>query len=453
MKDSNIDARVFGVALVLALVAAVIASLIPALRLSKVDLQQDLKQGERQSHGGRTGLVRNILVAWQAGLAVVLLAVTGMAISSVVRAWKRTKGFDPHNVVTMGLVLPQRQYPKARQRAALLSRVLEGLQAIPGVTDAAASSTCDPARGFNRGVFVVTRGNPVPSGPNSMVAYCGVTSSYFRVFHIALERGSFPASWDIAAAPALAIVNETLARRYFPGQDAVGKEITVAPFYDTNASLSAVSKLEIVGVAQDVTVLWTGWPEIFVPEMRESTEDFTLMFRSRSDPRALIPLARRAVRDVDPDQAVFRAATEEQALAESWATPGLITFLLLGFGTISLMLAAAGTFGVVSYAVTCRTHEIGIRMTLGAQPATILRAITIQGMKWVLLGLVLGGAVAFPVSRLAVGDLSWLPNVRSVTALGLAGVAVVLFGVALLACYLPARRAAKVDPMLALRHE
>jgi predicted permease len=453
VTQSKVDLRVLAVALALSLLTAVVASTLPAIRLSSADLQHGLKEGTSRSGGPAGGPLRGVLVAWQAGLAIVLLVVTGMAIAGVARARSKAMGFDPHNVLTFKLLLPKQQYKNPQQRAAFFGQVFENLRAIPGVEDVASSSSCDPPGGNGQFVFVVGAGRTAISrSPESMAEYCRVTLDYIRLFRIPLLRGNFPPSWNNPGAEHTALVNEAFARQYFPSHNPIGKEISTSAVSGPGAALGIGTPLAIVGVVGDTRLLSKPWPVIYTPEGL-GPQGVMMVLRTQTSPQRFIPLVRHVVHQVDENQAVVDVRTEMQSFSEAWATTNLVTFLLVAFGGLALLLVTIGTYGVVSYSVAQRTREIGIRMALGASRLRTLRWVVARGLSWVLAGLALGSVVGFRVGRVAASHLLFIPDVRSVTLLGVISVAAVIALSATFACLIPARRATKVDPMVALRHE
>jgi len=374
---------------------------------------------------------------------LVLLIGAGLLIQSLLRLQRVNPGFNPERVLTMELSLPRARYP-SDQRPAFFRRLVKRIHTLPGVSSVGAS-THIPLAGDNMNFMFFIEGRPFPEGKAPGADCRAVTPEYFSALGIPLVKGRVFSDRDGPEAPFVFVINEAMARRFFPNEDPLGKRMKVG-FSDLTG--------EIVGIVGDVKhasldaevkqEIYTSYDQTpFRPNM-------TLVTRARGDVMSIASAAQNEVRAVDKDQPVTRVRTMEAVVAGSVAQPRFRTLLLGLFGMMALLLAAVGIYGVISYAVTQRTQEIGIRIALGAQPRDVLRLVVRQGMAPALVGLGLGLIGALALTQL-MKDL--LFSVRPTDPATFALVALLLATVALLACYLPARRATKVDPIVALRCE
>jgi putative ABC transport system permease protein len=429
----------------ISLTTGILFGLAPALQASKLDLNESLKEGGRTSGGGgsRRGL-RGVLVVAEVALALVLLVGTGLMIKSFIRLLDVRPGFDPQNLLTMQLALPAARYAEDEQVLAFYGQLEERLKAQPGVEGVGFINYLPMAGSGGTATFVF-EGRPAPPAGQYPEANFRIASpDYFATMKIPLARGRNFNARDRADAPRVAVINETLARLYFPNEDPVGKRL-LRP--------DGTNPTEIIGVVGDVKHFGLedeaeGY--LYVPHAQNANGTLALVLRTKGDPQQLTALVRREVTALDKDQPVVDIKNMEQRVAETMSPRRLTVFLLGIFAAVAMLLAALGIYGVIAYSVTQRTHEFGIRMALGAQRGHIIRLVIGQGMWLVLVGLGVGLAGAFVVTRLMT---SLLFQVKPTDPLTFAAVAALLSGVALLACYIPARRATKVDPMVALRYE
>ncbi|HWP42569.1 MAG TPA: ABC transporter permease [Blastocatellia bacterium] len=442
LSQVGIDGRVLGFAFLISLATGIIFGLAPALQASQTDLSESLKEGGRSSSAGAgSQRLRRLLVVAEVALALALLVGAGLMIKSFVRLSEVETGFDSQNVLTAQITLPQSRYDDRQQQAAFFRQVLARIEALPGVESVGAASPL-PFTGDRLYSFIV-EGHPTDNVPSAN--YYAVSPDYFVTMGIPLLKGRFFTEADMAESPRVAIINETMARRYFPDEDPIGKRMNI-----TNGP--EVMR-EIVGVVGDVKQygLDTQSPaQMYEPYLQRPYPGMTLVVRAASEPAGLIDAVRREVLAVDKEQPIARAQTMEEIIAKSVAPRRFSVILLAAFAAVALTLAAVGIYGVMSYLISQRTHEIGVRMALGAGRRDVLRLVVGQGMRLALLGVGIGLLAAFALTRLME---SLLFGVSATDPLTYIVVALLLATSALLACYVPARRATKVDPLLALRYE
>ncbi|HEV2914607.1 MAG TPA: ABC transporter permease [Pyrinomonadaceae bacterium] len=448
----GIDGMALVFTLSVSLLAGIIFGLAPALQSSKPDLDSSLKEGGRHTTGVAGRRTRRILVKAEIALALVLLVGAGLMLKSFWRLLNTDSGFDPKNVLTARITLPESKYPQQQQVDAFYEQLLERIRALPGV-QSAATVTYLPLSGFNSNASFEIEGRPRASeGSEQNADYRMISEDYFRTMGIALVRGrSFEGS-DQEDAPGVVIINETMAHRFWPDEDPLGKRI--------NLGVPGSPWLTIVGIVRDVKQ--RGLDDRPKPMMHflHSQNAYSkglgiwrqssLVIRTASEPLALSSAVKSAVQTMDKDLPVARIQTMQQVLDRSVSQPRFTMLLLVMFAVVALLLAAVGVYGVMAYSVTQRTHEIGIRMALGARRSDVIRLIVGQGIKLALVGVGLGMIGAFALTRVI---SSLLYNVSPTDPAVFAGVSVLLTMVSLLACFVPALRATRVDPVIALRDE
>ena len=451
---SFVDGAVFGFTLVVSLLTGVVAGLIPALQTSQVNLSDALKEGAGNAAASlRRGARRAMpaLVVGELALTLALSIGAGLLIKSFLRLRAVELGYDPENVLTMMVHLNSSKYPPgAPQQKAYYQELLARVKALPGV-EWVAISTGLPFTGISgRGPLTIEGRAPVPDSQKPLMEMNEISHDYFRAMGMRLRAGRAFTERDDETAPPVAIINETLARRYFPGEDPLGKRILAG--YPTPARAWT-----IVGVAPDLRRYGLEeevGPEFYRPYLQETGilgfVPVKLEVRAVGDSLNLAAAVRRQALAIDPDQPVFSMRTMERRLAESIA-PRRFQMMLFGvFAAVALAMATVGIYGVISHSVGRRAHEIGIRMALGAKPRDVLRMVVAQGMRLALIGLAIGLTGALALTRVM---SSLLFSVSPTDPATFAIVSLLLAGVAFLAIYFPARRATKVDPVVALRHE
>ncbi len=435
-------------ALGLSLAAALAFGLAPAILATPSNLQANIKEGGERT-GQRGGQhVRSVLAIAEVSLAMVLLVAGGLLIRSFGLVTSVNPGFDPNNVIEAEVSLPQFQYATPQQWTAFSNELLAHLQAQPGLQDSALAAPLPMDRqGEATFTFSIVGNPPLPPGKFPTADYATVSPDYFRVMRIPLLRGRFFSDQDSPSTPNVAIISETLARRYFPNEDPLGRQMRFGFPPNGNVPREIVG---IVGDVRDVALSRKPGPAMYVPFAQAPLYGGEVVVRSSLSASSVAAGIRQAVRSIDKNLPVTDIASLNDALGRSISQERLRTFLLGSFSAIALVLAAVGIFGVISYSASQRTHEIGIRIALGAGRRDVLRLILGQGTKLTLSGLGIGLVAAFLLTRLMA---SLLYSVSATDPVTFASVAVILLSAALTACYIPARRAMRVDPVVALKHE
>jgi len=445
----GMDWRVLVFTLLVSVTTGVLFGLVPALQTSRTDLTESLKEGGRGSgEGARRNRVRGLLVVSELAIAVVLLVGAGLLIQSLWRLRQVSPGFKSQNVLAFNLALPDLKYTTEKQ-AQFFQDLKAHMESLPGVQSAAVVEPL-PLGGDHFSLSFETEGRPIRKGDQPSADFFLVGPGYFRTMGIAQIKGRDFTDRDQHKSPQVIIVSETFARQFFPGEDPLGKRIKpgISTFENDKPQMR-----EIVGVVADVKNLSLGAepkPAFYEPHAQVPFSQMTVVLQTKSDPHSLITAVTNEVNSMDRELPVFGTKTMDEYLSASVAAPRFNTTLLAIFAAVALVLTIVGLYGVMSYSVAQRTNEIGIRMALGAQTSDVLSLIVRQGFKLVLLGLAIGLFGAFWLMRVIA---SLLFGVTAKDPLTFAAVAGLLAAVALLACYLPARRAARVDPMVALRYE
>ncbi len=448
MTTIHLDARVFGFTLLASLGGAILFGLVAGLKVSSTNTQPFLKQAAKTLTPSTHLLsLRNTLVAAEYALTLVLLISAGLLIKSFVRLMEVDPGFQPERVLIANLELPPTQYQTDTQMKEFHDSVMQRIASLPGVRAVGTVSYGLPM--YGGGLLGDFNIEGLPEPPHSMVNKLVVSSGYFRAMGIRIEEGREFDEHDGDKSQPVAIVSESVARRFWPKGEALGKHVHLgfegSPWYS------------IVGVAPDVKQMGLEKEAplaIYVPYSQAPRSFFlsfmTIVTRTDSDPLNMANALRRAVRAVDPNMPLFDVTSMEQLVYQSVSTPRFNAFLLTWFAGLALILAVVGIYGVTSYSVTQRTHEIGIRMALGAERVDVLRMVVRQGLRLLGLGTAIGVVCAFAVTKVL---RSMLFGVQHADALTYFTVTAALIGVSLLATCIPARRATKVDPLVALRYE
>ncbi|MEK6300048.1 MAG: ABC transporter permease [Acidobacteriota bacterium] len=448
LSEIPVDLRVLGFTLAISLLTGIVFGLAPALHVSKLDLNEALKEGGRSSGAGAArNRLRSALVVAEVAMALVLLISAGLLIKTVIRLRDVNTGFNPENLVTMNVALPNAKYPKAPTWIAFYNQIIERIQSLPGVKSAGVTSILPFGGNFDgRGLAVETR--PKPRGEEISVALYIATPGYLQAMGIPMLEGRALAEQDVEASPLVALVNQTMAEELWPNDDPIGKRIKFP-----GSEKRPQPWRTVVGVVSDVAQFGLDKKppmQMYLPEAQFPTSFMTLVVRTNSDPSGMTASIREQILAVDRDQAVSNIATMKELLGDSISLRRFSMLLLISFAGIALTLAAVGIYGVISYTVTQRSHEIGIRMALGAGRKDILKLVVGQGMTLTLAGVAIGLVSAFGLTRVMVGLLFGVSATDPATFVL---ISIVLAGVALGACFVPARRATRVDPMVALRYE
>ena len=446
LKTLSIDANILAFTFGLSLLTGIVFGLVPALQSSRPDLNEVLKEGGRNTAGGAGHRLRSALVMTEIALAVVLLVGAGLMMKSLLRLLQSNVGFNPDNVLTMTVVLPPGKYTEAPKQVNFFDQLKERVQSVPGVTGAGFIDRL-PLQGGNTTRFIV-EGDPVPPpGQETEANSRVVNESYFQTLGVPLIAGRMFDARDQANTPVGVVIGKTTADRIFAGRNPVGRRLTY-----TGVQLPPV---EIIGVVGDIKV--GGLDEVLRPVLYYSTRQnpglgLNLVARTTGDPNALAAALRNETRQLEPDVAIFNVNSMGQLITDSPAAfmrrfPALLISIFAG---VALLLASVGIYGVVSYSVSQQTHYIGVRMALGAQASDIMKMVLRQGLTLAIAGMALGAVAAVGLMRLL---QSLLFEVQTTDLATFGIVLVTLFVVTLLACYIPARRATKVDPLVALRYE
>ncbi len=443
----KIDLPVLGFAMMISLVTGIIFGLVPALQASKVDLNRALKQGGRTASSAGGNKLRGAFVVAEVALALVLLVGAGLLMQTVFHMRNQYSGFRPEKLLTLRTQLPSYKYGEHPKRVAFYDQVLERVKALPGVVSAGYTTSVPLQWPGGANGFTIEGRDQTGNAPNAI--HRQVSLDYFQTMGIDLRRGRYFDEGDRKDSVPVVIVNETLARQYWPHEDALGKRFKLG--------VPNAPWVTIVGVVVDVREMGVDDPvraEMYFP-YRQITSHFgyaprDLVIRTTGDPLSLVGVVSREIHAVDPDQPISNIATMGEVLTERAGARRLGMILLMVFAALALLLASLGIYGVLSFFVAQQTREIGVRLALGAQLRDILVLVLKKGMGLALLGVATGLVAAFALARLMA---SLLFGVRATDPITFAAIALILTGVALLACYIPARRATKVDPLVALRYE
>lgn len=443
LKSLHLDASVLTFAFGLSLLTGIVFGLAPALQTAKVDLHEALKEGGRTSASATRQRLRSGLVVTEIALAVILLVGAGLLMKSLVRLMQTNLGFDPTNVLTLNLVLPPSKYTEPNRIINFYEQLQTRVANLPGVTKIGMIDRL-PLLPGNTTKFIV-EGDPVPPPGQETEAYYRVpNTNYFTALGIPLIKGRFFNASDNASGPNVAIINQSTADKLFGARDPIGRRL-----------VSGNQAAEIIGVVGDVKVSGLDQgiqPTYYEPFLRNAQVDTSLVVRTAADPNALFNAIRNESHALEPDVVLFNVQTMEQLIASTPAAfmrrfPALLIGL---FSFVALLLASLGIYGVVSYSVSQQTRDIGIRMALGARASDVLKMVLQQGLSLAVAGVVIGTIAALALMRLLRGLLYEVSTSDPFTFAIVIGV---LLSVALFACWIPARRATRVDPMIALRCE
>ena len=448
IHEINVDMRVLGFALLISFITGVLFGLAPAWQASRVDLNESLKEGARGTTAGlRQNRLRAFLIVSEVSLAVVLMIGAALLTKSFVRLLDVKPGFDPSHTLTMEVALPTlppSKYADEQEQAAFFQQLLERLNNSPGVIAAGAVLSL-PLTGAEESTNLFIEGRPkLPAEQRAEADYTVVTPAYFRALAIPLLKGRQFTDHDSKDAPGVIIINDALARRYWSDEEPLGKRLTVG------FEKSPREVIGVVGSVKQSTLSADARPAMYLPQLQRPTGGMSIVIRTAGDPLSLVALARSQVQSLDRTIPVTNIRTMEEVFSSSVAQQRFSMLLVALFGALAVVLAAIGIYGVMGYTVTQRQHEIAVRMALGAKTGQVLKLILKDGLVLASLGVVIGLAGAFALTRLI---SSLLFEIKPTDAQTFAMVSALLIFVALLACFIPARRATKVDPLVALRYE
>ena len=448
INDVGVDARILLFTLAISIATGLIFGLLPALQASRFDLNQSLKEGVRgMTAGVGQNRLRSLLVISEMAMALVLLIGAALLMKSFMRLLDVNPGFNPANVLTLEIQLPNlppSRYERDEEQTSFFQQVVTRLQALPGVENAGGVLSL-PLSGAYEGTDVFLEGQETtPDGERPNADYTMVTPDYFATLQIPLLQGRQFNAQDKRDAPPVIIINNTLAERIWPGQEPIGKRMRVG-FEQKQREV-----IGVVGSIKQTTLDAEARPAMYMPHLQAPTPGLTLLVRTRGEPLSMAAAVRQEVRAIDKDVPVTQVQTMEKVLGASVAQPRFSMLVVGLFATLALALSAVGIYGVMAYAVSRRAHEIGVRMALGAGANQVLKLVLKDGMTLALAGIAVGLFGAFALTRLMASLLFGIGAKDPVTFVS---VAVFLALVAFVACYIPARRATKVDPLVALRNE
>jgi len=447
LADVRIDYRVLLFTALVSIATGMIFGLVPVVTAAKTDPNESLKEGASRLASGRGGrLLRGGLTIAEVALALVLLTGSGLLIRSFVRLTTIDPGFDAHRVLTARISLPQTQYSKPDQQRAFFQNLLERLRALPGVTSADAVASL-PLNGFMMASGFEVEGRLQRPEVNQGAAINIASSGYFHTMGVPLVSGRAFTPQDTSDAPKVVILNQAFVRRFFPDESPIGKRIQTSAMEETKSWATVVG---VIGDVRQTGLVSLPEPEILEPYLQVPYSDMAVVIRTAGDPVNLVPALRSQVQSIDQNLPVFEVSTMDQYLAEEVAGRRFNMLLLGVFAGLALVLALVGIYGVTAYSVAQRTHEVGIRIALGASGREVLRLVLQRSMVLTLAGLAIGLAGALALTRFLA---SLLYGVRPTDLPTFVAVSLVLAVAALAASYIPASRATRVDPMVALRYE
>jgi len=444
VEQIKLDSTVLTFAFGLSLLTGVLFGLVPGLQSSRVNLVRELKDSSGWFRAGGTPRLRAVLVVSQIALALILLVGAGLLGQTFFRLLKLKPGYDPENLLTAQVFVPMEKYKGKDRVSALYQQITNSIEKIPGVVSAGATSSGPQFGGFESMEVLAEGAAPPPSGIYPEVSYFNIGPNYFHTMGIPVLKGREFTDRDDGRAPEVIIVNDTLARRFWPSESAIGKRLNLVR---DNAAM------EIVGVAGDVRRFGLGTevrPEIYFPYAQSPRWATFFIVRTRADGSDVTASLRQTVNTIDPEVLMSGISTMDKRIGNSLKRPRFNLILLGIFAGAALLLAAIGVYGVMSFVVAEQTREIGIRAALGAKRKDIFKLIIGRGMMLALIGVAIGAVTALALTRFLSGLLYDISGTDPIT---FAAVSAVLLLVVALACYLPARRAMKIDPLVALRTE
>jgi putative ABC transport system permease protein len=450
LLEIGVNMQVLLFAFAIALFSSLLFGLAPALRLARGQLVADLKEGGRSAGSGLRNHAGNVLVVAEVALSVLLLVGAGLTLRSLRAYFNVNPGFEAGNLLVLDIALPSTRYAQAEQQANFYREALSRIAALPGVGAVGAVNTLPFSTSNSGGQFLIEGQPALAPGAQPITDFRIINPDYFRALGMRLIHGRQFSAQDNRQGQPVTIVNQAFVRQHFPNEDPLGKRIR---FGGPNTPLAQSPWRLIVGVVSDVRHLdlaTAARAESYVPLEQIPSAALTLAVRTNGAPAGLMVPVRERLRALDANLPLYNVQTMEQVMARSLFGQRLATSVMLAFGGAALLLATVGLFGLISYAVSQRTHELGIRLALGATTRDVLRLVIGQGMKLALIGLSIGLASSFALMQVM---KTLLFGVSAADPPTFAASALLLLAVSLVACWIPARRAAKVDPMIALRNE
>ncbi len=447
LRGVGVNLPVLGFTFGLTMLTAIVFGLVPALEASRFDLNDSLKEGGKNIGGSaRSHRLRSVFVVMQVALALVLLVGAGLLVKSLNRLQSVESGFDPNNLLAMRVSLPRRKYDADGKIINFFQQATEQIRAIPGVETVGAINTL-PFAGPHSGTSMEVEGQPKRAAGESLTTgICVTDANYFPAMRIPLKRGRLFSDQEVREMRHVVVVNEAFVQKNLPGENPLGKRVTISMRDEEFPT-------EIIGVVGDNKHLGLDTeiePMAFWPQAELTYSSMTLVIRTRGDAGNVAPAARGVIHNLDPEQPIGEVNTMAGLMKKSIARSRFNTILLTIFSLVAVAMAAVGVYGVMSYSVLQRTHEIGVRMALGAQQRDVLRLVAKQGIGLGLAGVAVGLMASFALTRLMA---SLLFEVKATDTETFAAVTVGLLVITFVACYLPARRATRIDPLQALRYE
>jgi predicted permease len=454
-SEVSLDTRVLLFTLGVSLFAGILFGLAPALKTSRVNLQEILRESGRGSSGARHRM-QGVFVVVEMAMALILLVGAGLMDRSLAALWRVDPGFNPSHAITFGLSLPTTPATNAAETRARLRQLDEKLQAISGVQAVSSTLGSRPMIHNSSEAFWI-EGQPRPLNYYDMnqAMFYLADPGFVRAMGITMERGRFITPEDNEHSPVVIVIDDSFARTYFPNEDPIGKHVNLALFGVQAEIVGVAGHVKQWGLDADAKAaiqaqFYYSFVQLTDKLMPLAATGVAVVLRTQGDPTAVMGAVRRAVKEMDPGEVVYNVETMDEVVSHSFAARRMSMMLLSIFAALALVLACVGIYGVISYLVGQRTHEIGVRMALGAQPSDISRLVIGRGVGMALIGVAIGTGAALGLTRLMA---SLLFGVGAHDPLTFGGVALLLMAVAVAACYLPARRAMKVDPIVALRYE
>jgi putative ABC transport system permease protein len=446
-RHVRLETDAFWYTVAVAFVAGIVSGLAPAFQSSHFDVYEDLKEGGRSSSAGQSRQrLRSIFVVAEVSLALILLVGAGLMTKGVRALLVVNPNLNPENALTMRVSLPASKYKTSQQRASFYSRALEGLNSIPGVQSSIVAASL-PSSGEQDGELISIQDRQKQPGEDDTVNINSISANFFHGMNIPLRQGRFLSDADGPDQPSVAVVSQDFATRFFPGQNPLGKLIKVG------VADSKTPWAQVVGVVGDVHYEpydRQEIPTIYLPYQQSPTDLVFLTIRTDGDPASYAAAARSQITRIDPEQPVFDITSFEKVIGNHLLGLAYVATMMIFMGVIALLLASIGVYGVMAYAVTERTHEIGVRLALGARPRDVLQLVLRRGLILTLVGLLIGLPIAFGVAQLLA---SIIYGVSAADLVTFGGIGALMCVITFLACYIPARRAMQVDPMIALRYE
>lgn len=446
LQDVSINLPVLAFTFAVSLLTGIVFGVVPSIEAARFDLNEALKDGKNLGGGSRGNLLRNLFVVAQVAMALVLLVGAGLLLKSFGRLQSVDSGFNARDLLTLRISLPGRKYDTDEKQLDFFRRATEQLSAIPGVVSVGSINTL-PFNGPHSGTSIHIEGRPeLPSSQGPSTGICVTDLNYFQTMQIPLLRGRLFTADEAREMRHVVVVNEEFVRQNFPGEDPLGKRVTIN-MKDPNVPTQIIG---VVGNTKHLGLDLENEDLAYWPQPELVYNSMTFVIRTQGDPLSIVSSARNVIKNIDPEQPLGEINTMEGLMGKSIVRSRFSTVLLGVFSIVALLMAAVGIYGVMSYSVQQRTREIGLRMALGAQRGDVVRLVVKQGVVVGVIGVALGLAASFGLTRTII---SLLFEVRATDPLTFTAVAAGLFLVTLIACFIPARRATKVDPLVALRYE